>query len=74
MCLTDESIMNKRSPSLMFAFMVWIFKTDMRFTNPDRFQHACVHAKYAFKCAAFKHIQTLKRSTQDEKFISKYFK
>jgi hypothetical protein len=58
----------------MFAFMVWLFKTDVRFTNPDRFQHACVHAKDAFKCAAFQQMKTLKTSAQDEKFISQYFK
>jgi hypothetical protein len=72
-CLTDEATKNKRT-SIIFSFMIWLYQTDPRFTDPDRFQHALVRAKYALKCVAIIKLQSFKHTSQDEKFISQYFR
>jgi hypothetical protein len=72
-CLTDDAARNKKKSSLM-GWMIWIYQTQDGFKNPDRFQHACVHVKYAFKCAAFKKMESFKTAEQDRTFAQKYFK
>jgi hypothetical protein len=37
-------------------------------------QHGLVHVKYAFKCAAWCHIVTLKHTKEDVSFVQCYFK
>jgi len=72
-CLSEDAGKCKRQ-SILYSFMVWAYQTDSTFTNPDRFQHACVHAKYAFKCAAFKHMEAFKHSSDDQKFVERHFR
>ena len=72
-CLTDDSAIKKKK-SLLNCWMTWIYQTQDGFKNPDRFQHACVHVKYAFKCAAFKKMQSFKTAENDQRFAQKYFK
>jgi hypothetical protein len=72
-CLMDDAGQAKQR-SILFSFMVWIYNKDPKYTNPDRFQHACVHAKYAFKCAAFQRMRLLRRAKEDEAFVVKFFR
>ena len=73
MCLTEQAGQWKRKSKLV-SWVVWLYHTDSAFTNPDRFQHACVHAKYAFKCAAFTHMKLFKSAAQDQKFVESHFR
>lgn len=72
-CIT-QGVGKTKGKSTLSVFMVWLYQTDAAFTNPDRFQHACVHAKYAFKCAAFQHMKEFKTTSQDQKFVEAHFK
>jgi hypothetical protein len=72
-CLMDDAA-NKKKRSALRSWLVWIYQTQHGFKDPDRFQHACVHVKYAFKCAAFRKMQSNATADQDQKFAAKYFK
>jgi hypothetical protein len=72
-CLMDDAA-NKKKRSTLRSWLVWIYQTQHGFKDPDRFQHACVHVKYAFKCAAFRKMQSNATADQDQKFAAKYFK
>jgi hypothetical protein len=72
-CLMDDAV-SKKKRSTLRSWLVWIYQTQHGFKDPDRFQHACVHVKYAFKCAAFRKMQSFTTADQDEKFAAKYFK
>lgn len=72
-CLT-QGVGKTKGKSMLSVFMVWLYQTDAAFTNPDRFQHACVYIKYAFKCAAFQHMKEFKTTDQDQKFVECHFK
>ena len=72
-CLMDGAVQAKKR-SILFSFMVWIYSIEDKFANPDRFQHACVHAKYAFKCAAFQHMRAFKKAKEDTAFVAKFFR
>jgi hypothetical protein len=72
-CLT-EGVVKMKGKSMLSLFMVWLYQRDTAFTNPDRFQHVCVYIKYAFKCAAYKHMKEFKTTDQDQKFVEAHFK
>ena len=73
MALTDRAGKTKQQ-SMLFSFMVWLYQNDTKYTCPDQFQHACVHVKYALKCAAFKHMQLFKKAVEDKKFVDENFR
>lgn len=72
-CLMDDAVQAKQR-SILFSFMAWIYNIEEKFANPDRFQHACVHAKYAFKCAAFQRMRAFKHAKEDDAFVTKFFR
>lgn len=73
MALTDRAGRTKQQ-SMLSSYMIWLYQYNDGYTCPDRFQHACVHVKYALKCTAFRHMQNFKKATEDKTFIEVNFK